>query len=88
MDIEDIMKNINPKMLSEALSKANGVLSNEQIKQVENTFKSSDKQELKTKLHNLTASDLKNELNKNPELLKQLTSNPELMKKINDIFKK
>lgn len=88
MDIESLIKNMNPKMLSEALSKMGNVLSPDQLKMVENAVKTTDKGMLNQKLNNLSAEDLQRELRANPGLAKQLASNPELMKKINNIFKK
>ena len=88
MNIEDMIKNMNPQMLSNALNKMNSILSPEQIAQVEKAIKSTDKGELNKKLNNLSTADLQKELKSNPALAKQMANNPELMNKINSIFKK
>ena len=88
MNIEDMIKNMNPQMLSNALNKMNSILSPEQIAQVEKAIKSTDKGELNKKLNNLNTADLQKELKSNPALAKQMANNPELMNKINSIFKK
>lgn len=88
MNIEDMIKNMNPQMLSNALNKMNSILSPEQIAQVEKAIKSTDKGELNKKLNNLSTVDLQKELKSNPSLAKQMANNPELMNKINSIFKK
>ena len=88
MTIEDMIKNMNPKMLQNALSRMNSILSPEQIKQVENAIKSTDKGTLNQRLNNLNADDLKRELQSNPQLAKQMANNKELMNKLNGIFGK
>ena len=88
MTIEDMIKNMNPQMLQNALSRMNSILSPEQIKQVENAIKSTDKGTLNQRLNNLNADDLKRELQSNPQLAKQLANNKELMNKLNGIFGK
>ena len=88
MNIEDMIKNMNPQMLSNALNKMNSILSPEQIAQVEKAIKSTDKGELNKKLNSLNTADLQKELKSNPALAKQMANNPELMNKINSIFKK
>lgn len=88
MNLEDMIKNMNPQMLSNALSRMNSILSPEQMKQVERAIKSTDKGQLNTKLNSLTAEDLRRELQSNPVLAKQMADNPELMQKLNGIFKK
>ena len=88
MNLEDMIKNMNPQMLSNALNKMNSILSPEQIAQVEKAIKSTDKGELNKKLNNLSTADLQKELKSNPALAKQMANNPELMNKINSIFKK
>ena len=72
MTIEDMIKNMNPQMLQNALSRMNSILSPEQIKQVENAIKSTDKGTLNQRLNNLNADDLKRELQSNPQLAKEL----------------
>ena len=88
MTIEDMIKNMNPQMLQNALSRMNSILSPEQIKQVENAIKSTDKGTLNQLLNNLNADDLKRELQSNPQLAKQMANNKELMNKLNGIFGK
>ena len=88
MTIEDMIKNMNPQMLQNALSRMNSILSPEQIKQVENAIKSTDKGTLNQRLNNLNADDLKRELQSNPQLAKQMANNNELMNKLNGIFGK
>lgn len=88
MNIEDMIKNMNPQMLSNALSKMNSILSPEQMAQVEKAIKTTDKGELNKRLNSLSTVDLQKELKSNPALAKQMANNPELMRKINSIFKK
>lgn len=88
MNIEDMIKNMNPQMLSNALSKMNSILSPEQMAQVEKAIKTTDKGELNKRLNSLSTADLQRELKSNPALAKQMANNPELMRKINSIFKK
>ena len=88
MTIEDMIKNMNPQMLQNALSRMNSILSPEQIKQVENAIKSTDKGTLNQRLNNLNADDLTRELQSNPQLAKQMANNKELMNKLNGIFGK
>ena len=88
MNIEDMIKNMNPQMLSNALNKMNSILSPEQMAQVEKANKTTDKGELNKKLNSLNTADLQKELKSNPALAKQMANNPELMNKINSIFKK
>lgn len=88
MTIEDMIKNMNPQMLQNALNRMNSILSPEQIKQVENAIKSTDKGTLNQRLNNLDADDLKRELQSNPQLAKQMANNKELMNKLNGIFGK
>ena len=88
MTIEDMIKNMNPQMLQNALSRMNSILSPEQIKQVENAIKSTDKGTLNQRLNNLNADDLKRELQSNPQLAKQMANNKELMNTLNGIFGK
>lgn len=88
MNLEDMIKNMNPQMLSNALSQLSNMLPPEQLRQVEEAIKTTDKGTLNQKLNNLSTSDLQRELKSNPNLAKQLANNPELMKKLNSIFKK
>ena len=88
MNLEDMIKNMNPQMLSNALAKMSTVLSPEQLRQVENVIKTTDKGTLNSRLNSLDSASLQKELKSNPQLAKSLSQNPELMKKINEIFKK
>ena len=88
MNIEDMIKNMNPQMLSNAMQQMGNILSPEQMKQVQKTIQKTDKGTLNQKLNHLSATDLQRELRQNPALAKQLANNPELMKKINQIFNK
>ena len=88
MNLDDLIKNMNPQMLSNALNRMSSILSPEQMKMVENAIKTTDKGTLNQKLNNLSTVDLQKELKNNPNLAKQLANNPELMKKINSVFKK
>lgn len=87
MNIDEVIKNMNPQMLSNALNKMNGILNPEQMAQVEKAIKTTDKGELNQKLNALNTNDLQKEFKSNPTLAKQLANNPELMNKINNIFK-
>lgn len=88
MNIDDMIKNMNPQMLSNAVSKMSSILTPQQLKQVQNVIQSSDKGDLNKKLNNLSTADLQRELQKNPMLAKQLADNPEIAEKLNQIFKK
>lgn len=88
MNIEDMMKNMNPKALSEAMQRMGKILEPSQMEQVKKTIQSADKGTLNQKLNHLTAEDLKRELMQNPALAKQLANNPDVMQKINQIFQK
>lgn len=88
MKLDDLIKNMNPQMLSNAIEQMGSILSPEQLRQVQQTIQSTDKGTLNQKLNHLSADDLQKELRKNPMLAKQLADNPELMKKINGIFGK
>ena len=88
MNLDDLIKNMNPQMLSAALSKMGNLLSPEQLRQVEDAIKTTDTGTLGNKLNSLSTKDLQKELSHNPNLAKQLADNPELMQKINSIFKK
>lgn len=88
MTLEEMIKNMNPQMLSNALGRMSSILSPEQMKQVEKVIRSTDKGALNQRLNNLTTADLQRELQSNPDLARKLAGNPELMKKLNGIFKK
>lgn len=86
-NIEDMLKTINPQMLSGALSRMEMFLSPEQMNQVRNVIQTTDKGELNQKLNSLNSTDLMKELKNNPNLAKQLANNPEIMNKINQLLK-
>lgn len=88
MNIEDMMKNMNPKALSDAMQRMGKILGPSQMEQVKKAIQSTDKGTLNQKLNHLTAEDLKRELMQNPALAKQLANNPDVMQKINQIFQK
>ena len=84
MQIEDLLKNINPQNLKQALGQMQHMLSPEQMKQVEATIKQGN---LGQKLNGLHLADLKQELQNNPALANQLKQNPEVMQKINQVLR-
>ncbi len=88
MDFQDMISKMNPQMLAQGLQKISSSLSPEQLRQVEQTIKNTDKGTLNRKLNALNFQDLKKELNNNPEILKQLAQNPELVSKLQEIMKK
>lgn len=88
MNIEDMVKNMNPHALSRAMAQMSNMLSPEQMKQVQQVFNTSNKNELNQKLKSLSAADLQRELSQNPALAKQLANNPQVMQQINQIFNK
>ena len=88
MNIEDMLKNMNPQMLSNAMQQMGNILTPQQMNEISRAIKNTDKGELNKKLNNLSTADLQRELQKNPMLAKQLANNPQVMQKINDIFKK
>ncbi len=88
MNLDEMIKNMNPQMLSNALSRMSSILTPDQMKQVERAIKTTDKGTLNQKLNSLSTADLQKELKGNPNLAKQLADNPELMQKLNGIFKK
>ncbi|MEE1013875.1 MAG: hypothetical protein U0L92_06170 [Clostridia bacterium] len=86
MKIEDMIKNMNPQNLQNAMRQMEKMLTPEQMKQVQQTIQQTNKGELNRKLNHLSQADLQQELRQNPALAKQLANNPEIMKKINQIF--
>lgn len=88
MNIEDMIKNMNPQNLQSAIAKMGKMLTPEQLKQVQQTIQQTNKGELNRKLNHLSQADFMRELQQNPQLAKQLANNPEVMQKINQIFKK
>ncbi|MBO5364489.1 MAG: hypothetical protein J6A56_03385 [Clostridia bacterium] len=88
MNLEEMLKNMNPQMLSGAISQMGKFLTPEQLQQVQQAIASTEKGALNQKLNHLGPEDLKRELQKNPALAKELANNPEIMQKINQIFGK
>ncbi len=88
MNLQDMISKMNPQMLSEGLKKMSGMLTPQQLQEMEKAIKNVDKGELNAKLNSLNASDLQRELQKNPNLAKQLAQNPKLMAQLSEIFKK
>ncbi len=88
MNLNDLVKNLNPEMLSHAIGQMGNVLTPEQMESVKQAIQSTDKGSLDARLNSLSADDLKHTLKTNPNIAKQLANNPELMNKINSIFKK
>ncbi len=87
MNLEDMIKNMNPQMISNAMSQMGKVLTPQQMKQVQQAIQSTDKGTMNQKLNHLSMEDLQRELQQNPALAKQLADNPEIMKKINQIVR-
>ena len=88
MNPSDVLSKMSPEMLKASLNKLGGMLSSQQMAEVEKAIKTVDKGELNRQLNNLSADSIKKEFAKNPDIMKTLTKNPELMKKIDEIFKK
>lgn len=87
MNIEEMLKNIDPKTLSSAIQRMSSALTPQQMQQVQAVIKSTSKDELSKKLSNLNTADLQKELKNNPNLAKQLANNPELMQKLKNVIK-
>lgn len=88
MNINDMIKNMNPAMLSQALGQISNMLTPQQMQQIEKAIKTTDKGELNKQLNHLSAEQLQRELRANPNIAKQLANNPEIMKQINQLFSK
>ncbi len=86
MNMDEMLKNLNPQSLQKAMSQLGGILSPEQMQQVQKTLSGANKQALGKNLNSLNFDDFKQELQKNPNLARQLANNPEIMQKINQIF--
>ncbi len=86
MNIQEMISKMSPEMLSKGLKQMSGMLSPEQLKQMENAIKNTDKGEMNRRLNALNGTDLQKELQNNPMLAKKLSQNPELMNQINAIF--
>ncbi len=88
MNLEEMLRNINPQMLSGAIKQMGTMLSPEQMEQVQKVISGTNQGELSQKLSHLGPEDLKKELASNPALAKELANNPEVMKKLNQLFGK
>ncbi len=88
MDLQDMISKMNPQMLSQGLKRVSGMLTPEQMKEMERAIKNVDKGALNQKLNSLNAQDLQRELQSNPNLARQLAQNPALMSQLTEIFKK
>lgn len=77
MNIDEMLKNLNPQKLDETIKKMRGMFPPEQMAQAEKVLKSGNK---------INADELKKELSKD-EIAKQLADNPEIMKKLNGLLK-
>ncbi len=86
MNLEDMIKNLNPQMLSGVLKQMGNMISPQQMEEVQRIVAGTEKGELNQKLNHLGPEDLKRELANNPKLAKELANNPEVMKKLNQIF--
>lgn len=78
MNIEDMLKNINPQKLDETIKKMQGMFPADQMAQAEKVLKSGV---------SANTDELKKGLN-NPEFAKKLANNPEVLKKLNDMLNK
>ncbi len=81
MNINEMLSKMSPEMLSKGLAQISQGLSAEQLKQAENTIKSSD---IANDLGNI---DLKT-LQQNPQKLKDIVQNKELISKLQAILNK
>lgn len=88
MNINDMIKNMNPAMLSQALGQISNMLTPQQMQQIQQAIQSTDKGTLNSQLNHLTAEQLQRELRANPNIAKQLAKNPDVMKQINQLFSK
>ena len=59
MTLDDLIKNMNPQMLSNAISQMGNMLSPEQMRKVQQTIQNTDKGELNQKLNHLSTADCK-----------------------------
>ena len=69
MTLDDLIKNMNPQMLSNAISQMGNMLSPEQMRKVQQTIQNTDKGELNQKLNHLSTADLQKELRQNMKFL-------------------
>ena len=87
MNLQEMLSKMSPQMLAQGLKQISGKLAPDQLKQAESAIKSMSSGDLKNKLNNLDAEQLKQQLQNNPDLAKQLASNPELLTKLTSIVK-
>lgn len=88
MNMEEMLKNVDPNKLNGMLQKLEGVLTPQQMKQVRQTVQGGNPSAVQQKMKNYSAEDLKRELEKNPALARQLAANPEIMNQLNRILGK
>ena len=62
MNIQEMISKMSPEMLSKGLKQMSGMLSPEQLKQMENAIKNTDKGEMNRRLNALNGADLQKEL--------------------------
>ena len=88
MNMEEMLKNVDPNKLNSMLQKLEGVLTPQQMKQVRQTVQGGNPAAVQQKIKQCSAEDLKRELEKNPALARQLAANPEIMNQLNHILGK
>ena len=88
MNLSDMLSKINPKDLSLGLSKVRGMLSEEQVKEIESAIKNMENNSSKDSIKAISKDDIQNELKNNPNLINALKNNPNLMGKINELLNK
>ncbi len=86
MNIEDMLKNMNPKTLSDAAQKLSNILTPQQMQQVKQAIQSTNMEQLNQKLSSINSADLQREIGRNPALAKEIANNPEIMEKMNRII--
>ncbi len=84
MKPEDILKQLTPEKLSDAMRQMGNFLSPTQMDRVRQSLQNIDGAELVQKLKHCSAEELSKELEKNPEL----RNNPELKQKLRQILEK
>lgn len=88
MTIEEMIAKMNPQMLNSALNQISSKLTPEQRKNMENAIKNTNTEQFKSQLANMNFDDIKRELNKNPNMIKELSKNKDLVNQINNIITK
>lgn len=86
MQMDEMLKNLNPQNLQQALKTMQTVLSPEQMKQVEETLRQGNREEWKKNFSRFGTAELEAELKRNPNLAAQLRQNPEVREKLNRIL--